>query len=62
MFDMRIKVASPVSRDFGAQPFSLWLWDTFLSTLLSSVAEEGASGAEGAMSSKALVCSVPGLA
>ena len=33
-------VITPVSRTFGEQPFELWLWDTYLSTLLSAESDK----------------------
>jgi hypothetical protein len=36
MFDARATVITPVSRSFGQQPFEMWLWDTYFSTLLAA--------------------------
>lgn len=36
MFDHRATVITPVSRSFGQQPFEMWLWDTYFSTLLAA--------------------------
>ena len=36
MWDPEVKVVAPVSRNFGVQPFSLWLWDTYFLSLLAS--------------------------
>lgn len=33
-------VLTPVSRTFGKQPFEMWLWDTYFSTLLSAEASK----------------------
>ena len=36
MYDHRATVITPVSRSFGSQPFEMWLWDTYFSTLLAA--------------------------
>ena len=33
-------VVTPVSRTFGKQPFEMWLWDTYFSTLLSAESDK----------------------
>ena len=35
MWDPRVKVIAPVSRDMGVQPYAIWLWDTFFLSLLA---------------------------
>mmetsp|Transcript_5970 Transcript_5970/g.14218 ORF Transcript_5970/g.14218 Transcript_5970/m.14218 type:complete len:818 (-) Transcript_5970:126-2579(-) len=36
MWDMRVNVVTPVSRNFGELPYAMWLWDMYFLTLLAA--------------------------
>lgn len=40
MFHQTMKVVTPVSRDFGPQPYAIWLWDTYFLTLLAAESDK----------------------